>query len=471
MRDISERGRSLVNTIGLLMLIAIVTALMTFLATVLWHQAKINEVTVFVGEFFQKYQENAQEIFRQKANLNGPTFLKNYGLVEQCNETVSMFDRQKTVCRLPLGEFDLTTTVENPDMYALVSVHFNDMYKRQSCEQFLRVGWEKVLPASFWGHSGYIGTVSESVNGKMYYSNNQKYIDSEGAQRAPTENHLKAVCKICRKSRYCTIQFSLELSEKSLGKVTFPAELTGDDEKSEEDNEAEAEVTKEGDTYTKTMGGYTEYVTYHSNGTFSGSTYSGGSLGVTYSGTYNSHGITSYTSYKDANKTDISKKIDNITYDKKGNVQSYEKGSQKIVLIGNADDCLMINSKNDAKQFGHCAELFQNEVSSLSLNYDEHGRLSEVSTDGTQSSSYTFIYDTNGKLSRYCDAGTKECYTVPEGKTIKDIIKQDIPETLHKFDDLYNAVEEKPAKRRIYTYEEALERVKDDGNTVRIMFK
>ena len=473
MRDISERGRSLVNTIGLLMLVAVLTALGTFLATVLWHQAKINEVSQFMGEFFQKYQDNAPDLFRQKANLNGPTFLKNYGLVDQCDEAVSMFDRQKTVCRLPLGEFDLTTTIENPNMYALVSVHFNDMYKRQSCEQFLRIGWEKVLPASFFGQNGYIGTAAENEAGKMYYSNNQKFIDSEGAQRAPTENHLKAVCKICRKSRYCTIQFSLELSEKSLGKVTFPAELTGDDEKSEEDNEAEAEVTKEGDTYTKTMGGYTEYVTYNSNGTFSGSTYSGGSLGVTYNGTYNSQGITSYTSYKDAGKTDISKKIDNITYDQKGNIQSYEKGSQKIVLIGNADDCLMMDSKNNAKQFGHCAELFQNEVSLLSLNYDENGRLSEVSTDGAETNSYTFIYDAAGKLSRYCEATTKECYTVPEGKTIKDIIKQDIPETLGKFDKIYNTIEEKTSKprRRIYTYEEALERVKDEGNTVKIMFK
>ena len=470
MRDICEKGRSLVHTIGLLMLIAVLSAFGIFVITVFWHHSKISDMTSFMGEFFQKYQENVQDLLRQKASLNGPTFLKNYGLIDQCDESVSMFDRQKTVCRLPLGEFDLTTSFDNPYMYTLVSVHFNDMYKRQSCEQFLRVGWEKVLPPYFFGDNGYIGTVAENNQGKVYFSYNPKYI-AEGAQRIPTEDHLKSVCKICKKSRYCTIQFSLELSEKTIGQVIFPSELAGDSEKTADDENAE--ISQEGDTYTKTSGDYQEYVTYNSNGTFSGATYSGGSLGVTYEGTYNSRGITSYKSYTDANKTNLVKKIDNITYDKDGNIQSYQRDSKKIVLIGNADDCLIMDGNNNGKQFGHCEDIFADAVSSLSLNYDKDGRLSEVSTDGAESNSYKFIYDANGKLIRYCNAATQECYSVPEGRTIQDIIKQNVPETINKFDKLYNPVEEQPSKprRRIYTYEEALEKAKDNGNTIKMMFK
>ena len=40
--------------------------------------------------------------------------------------------------------------------------NFNDIYKKRSCEQFLNVGWQGVLPAYLWGKHGYIAIASDS---------------------------------------------------------------------------------------------------------------------------------------------------------------------------------------------------------------------------------------------------------------------------------------------------------------------
>lgn len=471
MRHNSENGLSFLGTVGLLFVITGIVFMAVLGFSFYWHYQKICEISETIGDFFREYQANAPDLAKTKTHMNGPLFLKNYGMIETCHESVSMFDHSKVVCKFPLGEWDLNATFDEPNLYTQVYVHFNDTYKRLSCQQFLSIGWQDILPSYFWGQNGYIGVLAEDQKGKMYFSKNISYIEHDGAQAHPTEQHTRQVCKLCRNARYCSIIFSIEINEADLTQVSFPAEFAGD--KENDYPMYPSKVQKDNNTYTKTSGNTSEVVTYN-NGTFTGTVYAGGAVNFVYDGTYTSQGITSYTRYANADRKKIDKQIKNIAYDKKGHVKSYEKGAQKFLLIGDAHDCLIVDDNNNAKHLGKCQELFNNEVSSYVLNYDEKGRLSALVQEGVKDDSYTFTYDdASGDLSGYCRQSDGQCFDAAGNQTIKELLSLDIPATVEQFSARYNSADESAAKpkRRIFTQEEALKTVKENGNTVRIKFK
>ena len=472
MKRVSESGRSFLSTMGLVIAITGIVLMAGVGYSFYWHYQRICEITGVIGNFFREYQTNAADLVKTQAHMNGPLFLKNYGMVKDCSESTSMFDHSKVVCKFPLGEWDLNTSFDEPYLHTQVYVHFNDSYKRLSCQQFLNVAWQDILPSYFWGENGYIGVIAENTKGKMYFSNNLSYIQNDGAQKRPTHDHTRQVCKLCRHSRYCSIIFSFEFSDESMHQVNLPSEFAGDNDEAKTSDDSS--VQKNGETYTKTSGNTTEVVTYSNNGTFSGTVYAGGSVNFVYDGTYSSQGITSYTRYADTSKTTIAKQISDITYDKTGQVHSYQKGSQKFVLIGDADDCLIVDEDNNAKHLGKCQELFNNEVSSFTLDYDEQGRLRTVKHEGAQDDSYTLTYDeTSGALKEYCRQSDGQCFDIKDNQTLQDILAADIPSTLDQLTTRYDLSDDKPQKpkRRIYTKEEALKAVKETGNTVRMKFK
>ena len=472
MRLNSQIGKSLLEAFGVLFAVSCVLGFGFSKYMQDRHHRNMLDITEIMHGFFDKYQEQAAEIFKQSSPPSGASLIKTYHLLDECKEAPSIFNKYKTVCAFGLGELDISTDVNIDEAQSYVYVHFLDMYKKYSCRQFLSVGWEKVLPKTLWNDTGYIGVISENTKGKMYFSRNPEFIRNDGAEENPTRQHLKDVCDTCKGSRYCTILFSFTFSEDTLKNVTFPAEFTGEAEEAEEAEESE--VSKEGQTYTKRSGDYTQVVTYGSN-TFNGATYYQGSLQSVYEGTYSPRGITSYTSYSDASKRNMMQKINNITYDKNGNVQFYEQNSKKILLTGDADGCLIMDDENNARRFGHCAELFKKEKSSVLLQYDRYGFLKEAVFEGKDKKAYTFTYNASGKLTDYCEANGGKCHRVKDGKMLKDIIHQNIPETIGRFDAMYgqniNGDGSGGRGRQKMTREEALKRVKESGNKIKVKMR
>lgn len=474
MRGSSQKGSSFINMAGLTLLVAVVGFLVALVCLRSWHDTKVVEMTTYVRGFFQKYYDGSSELMKENTRLYSPIALKNYGLLEQCDEDLSFFGNGRVVCKQPLGEFDFSAEYQKPALNTEAYIHFNDIYKTRSCEQFLNVGWQDVLPAYLWGKNGYITVASENTKGQMYFSNNPEAIAKEGAQQRPTPEFTKFVCDLCKASNFCTIKFFLEFTN-SAEQVTFPAEFVGENK---EQPEGEGEVKKEGDTYIKTNGDYQEVVTYQDGGIFSGATFSGGALSSVYEGTYTAQGITSYQSYTDANKTNRLRKIDNITYGKDGKVNSYEQDSKKFLLMDSSKNCLVVDQENNSKKLGNCAQPFQEKVSFVGLNYDENGLLNEISDEENGGKLFTFEYDQKtGKLLGYCDVPNGKCHVVNDGRDIKDIIHQDVPETIGKFNNLYKQQEASSSKKtgkqkyRALTKDEALKYVRDKDNKVKVTFK
>ena len=465
----AQVGKSFFEAFGVVAVLACVCGFGFAKYTQDKHHEDMLKIVATMHTFFEKYSVQAPDIFKQSTVANGAKFIKTYGLMDECKESPSFFNKYQNVCAFELGEVDVKTNIGADSVQTEVFVHFFDMYKKHSCRQFLAVGWEKVLPKGWWKSESYIGVVSENTNGKMYFSHNSNYIRNDGAQENPTQQHLKNVCDTCKGSRYCSILFSFVLDDDVLKHVTFPAEFTGEKEKPNEKNE---KVTKKGSTYTKTSGNVKEVVTYGNNNTFKGVTYTGGRITSTYQGTYSPRGITSYVSHDTSGRNRST--INNISYDKNGKVQGYEKGSKKIFLTGNAQDCLIMDSANNAKKFANCADLFHDEKSSMLLQYDGKGFLREIVMDGAEKKTYALKYDEyTGELTDYCEENGKKCHKVSKGKTLKDIVKRDIPTSVEKFEPLWkqNGKNGEGSQRRVISKDEIARRVKDQGNSIKIIMK
>ena len=213
MRKVSQSGYSLLVNLGFLAMFLFALGLSSYWISLYKHQKGIVFVVNEVAQFYQAYQNKAPEMLRNRFSVHAPIYLKSYELLPSCVEEESFFDKNKKVCQSPLGEIDIEVDYVYPSSYTYVYVHFTDIYKRHSCEQFLSAEWEKIVPEKWWGNQGYIGVISERTPGKMYFSYNQDYIERDGAQREPTKEFRHQICKVCKKSRYCSVLMFFVLNE------------------------------------------------------------------------------------------------------------------------------------------------------------------------------------------------------------------------------------------------------------------
>lgn len=218
MRRNSQSGNSFAGTLGHFFIFAVVCAIGIYFLSVQKHEKRIEKVVASMTGFFQKYQENLPEYVRQRTHISNSKFLEKMGLVEECRERESVFDKNKKVCKLSLGEMDVSTKYDKHHYYTYVYVHFTDIYKVKSCSRFLSIGWERILPRTWWGKEGYIGVISESTAGKIYFSLNPEYIRNDGAEITPTQQHLEEICGVCKGSRYCSVLFFFDVNENSFAK-------------------------------------------------------------------------------------------------------------------------------------------------------------------------------------------------------------------------------------------------------------
>lgn len=219
MRQISQRGRSFFAAAGVFLLTSLVCGFLVSKYTQIRHHNKMVEIRDTMQTFFERYQERMPSLLKQKANLQGALSFQSQNLIDECIEKKSFFNRNEKVCDVSLGEIDIKTTYAVSKLYNYVYVHFTDMYKRNSCKEFLSTNWQDALPKSFWGNEGYIGVISENTKGKMYFSYNTDYINNDGAEVNPTYMHLKQVCNVCKHSRYCSILFFFVTDENSLHNI------------------------------------------------------------------------------------------------------------------------------------------------------------------------------------------------------------------------------------------------------------
>lgn len=212
----SQSGASLLATMSIVLLISFVCGFILSRWTQISHHNEMVALHDTMQTFFERYREQIPVLLRDKKNLEGALGIQSYHLMDTCKVKESMFNKANKVCTFGLGEIEVKSDYIVSKLYNYVYVHFTDIYKRNSCKQFLSEPWEKILPKSWWGEEGYIGVISENTKGKIYFSYNDEYIRNDGAETNPTRLHIKEVCNVCRHSRYCSILFFFVTDENTL---------------------------------------------------------------------------------------------------------------------------------------------------------------------------------------------------------------------------------------------------------------
>lgn len=202
----SETGHSLLQILSTILVLAVVGATLTVWGTDIYRKAKLSGTMTDFSVLLSNFSRQSPELIQKKENVKSVLFFKLNNIFPQCEIQDSELASENKSCRLPLGEFTGDITYADSSLYTYLYVHFTDMYKKRNCNAFLSYGWEKIIPADWWGEYGYIGVLSETDDGKMFYALNDEFA-SEGAKKNPTEKDAKNACSICEDSRYCSIMF------------------------------------------------------------------------------------------------------------------------------------------------------------------------------------------------------------------------------------------------------------------------
>ena len=211
-----EKGISSLTIVKILVSVAIVAGLLSYGAYKGLHYYKNEQTIKLMETFFEQYQEHIASFVKEDTKIRSITQLKSLGLMQDCETKPSTFNRTKQVCALPLGEIDVSSESNDAKYYSFVYVHLTDTQKKDSCRRFLSNGWQGKLPRKWFGKESYIGVISENTNGRIYFSLNEEWIRQDGAERNPSEEHLKEVCSTCENSRYCSILFAFDFDKELL---------------------------------------------------------------------------------------------------------------------------------------------------------------------------------------------------------------------------------------------------------------
>lgn len=204
MIKINEFGRSMVEMLGVLAVIGVLSAGGLAGYGKAMHKYRVQKSISFISDAIIEYQ-----IFTKRSIGNYPTATnkmaqsaKDFGLLSACQPQPSLLaGSQYQTCRFPLGEvYSRFFTTEKADGTYYTYMLYATLLKspKQSCIDFLNVKWSKIVPDKLW-RKGKLWVTSD-IGSQVLYSSN---VDKLNMQN--TINICDSVCG--NGSAYCAIIF------------------------------------------------------------------------------------------------------------------------------------------------------------------------------------------------------------------------------------------------------------------------
>lgn len=159
MKSMNQCGRSMVEMLGVLAIIGVLSAagLKGYSDAMFKH--KMNKTIDIATHMFQRVDELYQKGIAEASIQQNKAV--QYGLLEKC-------DLENGRCRLPMGSVEMDI-MEGAGAFWF---HFSDT---KSCIAFASVHWEQMVPEEWWNPNGYITTFHEdSVDDWLYYPTGSK---------------------------------------------------------------------------------------------------------------------------------------------------------------------------------------------------------------------------------------------------------------------------------------------------------
>lgn len=224
MKKINEYGRSMIEMLGVLAIIGVLSVGGISGYSKAMYKLKMNKtIDIFTRvlaefqEFTSKRLDNGElEMFSY--DLDSGTI--NYGLADFLDSLKDICQDREYVdvdgveaCPMPIGEisvwfetYDYIKPKYNSNFHGAVSVTFYGADKVQDCVDFISKDWVNAVPQDWWHPSGGISIISENANTEIYNPNHNEYTEYKPSY---SMSDVASHCGNCADSEYCQIYIYL----------------------------------------------------------------------------------------------------------------------------------------------------------------------------------------------------------------------------------------------------------------------
>lgn len=142
-----ENGRSMVEMLGVLAIIGVLSAAALAGYSKAMFRHKMNQTIDEATKIFQRFEEIKDKDWgAEEVDIYGSQKYLEYGLLEKCKNS------NGESCELPIGRF-WADIYQNTETYGAFYFIFTDS---KSCIAFLSAHWEESLPVEWWNPQGEI---------------------------------------------------------------------------------------------------------------------------------------------------------------------------------------------------------------------------------------------------------------------------------------------------------------------------
>ena len=189
---INQKGRSMVEMLGVLAIIGVLSAgaLAGYSKAMFRH--KVNQTI----DTFSLAMERVMELDQMDLGreIRGAEDIKAYGIVPNCQKAPDEWSGSEG-CKLPIGILDLDFDFDSTEG-RMEGEFYLTLHNSKECIAFLSAGWENVMPEDWWNPQGFIGFVS---------GDNRFY----NSDRPITINKITDACAECDENGVCRIQITV----------------------------------------------------------------------------------------------------------------------------------------------------------------------------------------------------------------------------------------------------------------------
>ena len=151
MKRINENGRSMVEMLGVLAIIGILSAVSLAGYSKAMAKHKVNQTINIVNGVIQRLMELDNQQLGTDFEIKNAESILNYHLLENCQE-VTGSETQQSECLLPIGSLFVDVTLNsNNILEGAVMVTFSSA---NQCVAFSSVGWENAIPIDWMPADG-----------------------------------------------------------------------------------------------------------------------------------------------------------------------------------------------------------------------------------------------------------------------------------------------------------------------------
>ena len=193
---IKENGRSMVEMLGVLAIIGILSAgaLAGFNKAMFKH--KMNQTIVEVSNIFQRWQE-------LDAQVNGEN-LNDAEVTEFVAKRIldGYYQDLEGVYKLPIGSVSIQAEVVNGGLVSDIWISFDDTNNVNECITLLSQHWETFLPQEWFTDNGFIG-IDNPERYELY-----GWVGNEKKSGMISMDEIIKACNLCEGSR-CDVTFAI----------------------------------------------------------------------------------------------------------------------------------------------------------------------------------------------------------------------------------------------------------------------